>query len=656
MNLVCRCSGVLTASASAALAAIALAGPRDTLMFHRDPGRSGWAPSEPELSRAAVADPRFGLRWESPQFDAWEGQPPRLYASPLYVDRVTLTGDGHGGRTFSVVFAATNHGDVYAVNAIDVEGTAAGSILWRRKLGAPCRFEPVPLDGVATGVLATPVIDLVRKRIYVTSCARERGWQAYALDIGSGEVLAGWPVALAEAGFRQPGIHRNAVLGDGGPARRHDTRVQRGALSLSRDGTMLHATFGESATGWLVAIDTATARIASAFATVAEPHHSSGGIWGAGGAAVDDRGHVYVATGSGFSGYIDQPSDWVQSVLELAHGESGWELLATYTPFNYCQTATMDIDLGSGGITLVPDLDPAATATPRLLALGGKQGNAYLLDRSRLPGGLERRPPCSEDASSDTSLLAPEPQPQFGTRGPLNVFGPYSERDAALDMARGRSVPAYYRDHDGRSFLFLTGNTKAAAGSADNVPPSLVRVEIVTRPGSAAHLRVDQAESTLALGNPGSPVVTSDGGREAIVWVLDPNARRSALLAGAESPAPVLYAFDAMSLVLLWRSAPGQLHTSGKYNEPAFARGRVFVGTDRIQAFGMPSDVIDGGQIYEARCAQCHDHPEGRTPPKELIALRSRERIVTALTDGPMRLQGDALSIAEIEAVAKYLQ
>lgn len=37
--------------------------------------------------------------------------------------------------------------------------------------------------------------------------------------------------------------------------------------------------------------------------------------------------------------------------------------------------------------------------------------------------------------------------------------------------------------------------------------------------------------------------------------------------AGARQPVP--YAFDATSLQLLWRSVPGELHTSGKYNEPA---------------------------------------------------------------------------------------
>ena len=91
----------------------------------------------------------------------------------------------------------------------------------------------------------------------------------------------------------------------------------------------------------------------------------------------------------------------------------------------------------------------------------------------------------------------------------------------------------------------------------------------------------------MALENPGSALVTSNGPRDAVVWVLDPNASRSALLVGDGAPRPILYAFDAMTLRLLWKSAPGQLQASGKYNEPAIARGVVFVGTDRIQAFGL---------------------------------------------------------------------
>ncbi len=566
------------------LAAVAGA-PMDTPTFHRDAQRTGWNRHETTLTPERVARGSFGALWQSPQLDALDGHPPRLYASPLYVDRVRMSAGNRKGETFSIVVAASNTGFVYAINAFDTRGVPAGTILWRTRLAAPCRLQPAPLDGVPTGVLSTPVIDLKRKRIFVTHCDPDKRWQAYALDLGAGTVLSGWPVRLDEATL-------NTVNKNAGPAveptRRFDFRVQRAALNLSPDGAWLYVAFGETETGWLVAVDTARARVASAFASQAIPHRGGGGIWGSGGPAVDAQGQVYVVTGTGYNGYLDRARDWTQSVMALSHSrEEGFALRGTYTPFNHCATATRDIDLGSGGAALLPDIDPASTTTPRLMVVGGKQGNAYLLERTRLPGRLDRRPPCSEDSATDASLLPPEAQPQFGKRGPLNVFGPYSERAAAIDMARSRSVPAVFRGANGKPYVFVTGSTKRVESSPENAPPSLVRLEVVTAPGAPAHLRIDQREMRFAFENPGSPVVTSNGGRDAIVWVLDENARRSASLAGPDSPRPVLYAFDATGLELLWKSAPGELFTSGKYNEPAIARGTVFVGTDRIQAFGL---------------------------------------------------------------------
>ena len=448
---------------------------------------------------------------------------------------------------------------------------------------------------------------------------------------------------------------------------------------MSPDGSQLYVVFGETETGWLAAVDTNKAKVSSAFAAVAMPRRGSGGIWGAGGPAVDARGSVYVVTGSGFDGFQESPHDWTQSVLKLSQpGAKGFVLQGTYTPFNYCRTAKMDIDLGAGGALLLPDA--ADKATPRLMAVGGKQGNLYLLDRDRLPGSLERRPPCGDDASQDGSLLPPQPQPQFGRRGPLNVFGPYSDQDAALDLARARSVPAFFRDAKGADFLFATGNTKRAEGSSASVPPSVVRIEVMKPAGATPYLRIDKANKSLVLGNPGSPVVTSHGANDAIIWILDENASRSALLSGADAPKPVLYALDAATLDVLWRSAPGELFTSGKYNEPAFGGGQVFVGTDRIQAFGpgghkfegraeqavaQPVQAataapdaagLDGEAIYRQRCAVCHDHPQGNIPPRSLIATRPHARIVEALSSGVMRAQAQGLNAAQIEEVAKYLK
>lgn len=651
----------------------------DAPTFHADRQRSGWYSQQPALTPANVAAPGFGLLWESPQLDSVDGQPPRLYASPLYLDRVAISAGQHQGQTFSVVFAASNNGYVYAINAARAGDVAAGRILWRRQLAQPCRLQPAPLDAVPTGVLSTPIIDVAKRRIYVTHCDPKQGWQAYALDIGSGEMLKGWPVRLDEARFNQ--VNRNAGPTLVPPKRRFDFRVQRGALNLSPDGKRLYATFGETETGWLVSIDTDKPAVASAFAAVAMPHRGSGGIWGAGGPAVDAQGNVFVVTGSGFEGYLEQPADWTQSLLKLSDSPgAGLKLQGTYTPFNHCTTAKMDIDLGSGGASLLRDLEAGRTSTPHLLVIGGKQGNAYLLDRDRLSGNLDRRPACSNDAASDGSLLAPTRQPQFAGRGPLNVFGPYSEHDAAMDVARARSVPAHYRDAAGDLYVYLTGNTKRAEGSADSVPPSLVKLKVVATPGRPAYLRIDRKQQELVLGNPGSPVISSRGSEDAIVWVLDENARRSALLAGPDAPSPVLYALDAASLKLLWKSAPGQLHTSGKYNAPTFAGGEVVVGTDRIQAFGLgapkqksassapaaaaqpaPPPVVadsglDGAALYQQRCAMCHDHPQGNIPPRQLIASRSHSRIVDTLTHGVMRAQASGLSANDIDAVARYLK
>lgn len=676
------------AAFTSATAGVVAASPLDATTFHADRQRSGWHRQQAGLGPARLRDPSFGLLWESPPLDAHEGQAPRLYASPLYLSRVRITAGPHQGQAFQVVFAASNHGYVYAINAKRAGDVAAGRILWRTRLAPPCHLQPAPLDAVPTGVLSTPIIDTQRGRLYVTSCDPKERWQAYALDIGSGKVIEGWPVRLDEARFNA--VNANAGPSPVPPKRRFDFRVQRGALNLSPDGSRLYVTFGETETGWLVAVDTRRPRVASAFAAVAMPHRGSGGIWGAGGPAVDPAGDVFVVTGSGFDGYRDQPRDWTQSVLKLSDtAAEGLRLRGTYTPFNHCGSAKMDIDLGSGGASLLADLDPSSTATPRLMVVGGKQGNAYLLDRDRLPGKLDRRPPCGLEAARDGSLLPPQAQPQFGGRGPLNVFGPYSEQDAAMDQARGRSVPAQYRDARGVLHVYLTGNTRRAEGAADAVPPSLVRLRVVAEAGRPAYLAMERRQMDTVLLNPGSPVVSSDGARNPVVWVLDENARRSAPLAGRDAPAPVLYAFDGDTLELLWKSAPGQLPTSGKYNEPVFADGVVVVGTDRIQAFGPDAPVrpraaaparttdsagrtgsravdasadapladsgLDGESLFRQRCAVCHDHPQGNIPPRALLESRSRAYLVDTLTHGVMRAQATGLSANDINAIAAYL-
>jgi hypothetical protein len=126
-------------------------------------------------------------------------------------------------------------------------------------------------------------------------------------------------------------------------------------------------------------------------------------------------------------------------------------------------------------------------------------------------------------------------------------------------------------------------------------------LRLVTSPGQPAYLAVDGSENTFGFLSPGSPWVTSDGAKNAIVWALVANVTRSASLVGPNVPHPILYALDPMTLKALWVSTPGMLNVGGKYNAPAFGRGKVFVGTDRIQAFGLRDWLTDDRRGTEPR-------------------------------------------------------
>jgi hypothetical protein len=561
----------------------------DALTFHGDRARTGWNRWESTLAPASVASPAFGWLWNSEPFDVETiddaAYAPHLYASPLYADGVPISGGVHAGTTASVVVAATSNAWVYAVNACDPgagdASVPAGTILWRTRLGAPQVVSGLD-GGVPVGVLGTPIIDRQQSppRIYVASASATAGWQVFALDLGDGAILPGWPVTIDDAALAP--VNRN------GPARFQaaPTMSQRGALNLSPTGNILYVPFGsyqDRSAGWLVAVDTRAAMIASAFSSAPSTAATgNGGIWGPGGPAVDTNGTVFATTGNSPDNAGAAPQVWGDSLLEWT---PDLRLAGTYTPFNYCQLDSTDADLGGASPVLLPDADPGEPASPRMVAFGGKQGNVYLLGRDRLPGSLDARPPCTADSSSDRSLLPPDVQPQFGARGPLNVFGPYSETHGDRDFAKMRTTPAFFQGAGGDRFLFVTGTTKAAADSTKSVAPGLVRLRIVA--ADAPYLAVDGTASSTAFVNPGSPVITSAGGDGGLVWVLDENAPRSASLLGSGARKPVLYAIDATTLEPIWRSPPGLLDVGGKYATPVVAHGFVFAGTDRVQAFGV---------------------------------------------------------------------
>ena len=587
---------------------------QDVLTDHADRTRSGWYRTSKDLGPERVAG--FGKLWESRPFDPAGAMPPRLYASPLYLDGLKL-GVGPGrGRTLKVVIAATSSGDVYAINAAPATRLPAGSVLWARRLEAPCTLR---WDASAMGVLGTPIIDRARRTLYVSACAAEGGFRVFALDLATGQPRSGWPVRVDEAVLE--GVDANPSYDPGleQPLPASRFYIQRGALNLSPDDHYLYLTLGQ-ARGWVVAVDTQRGRVASAFSSTPIRSDSTGGIWAAAGVSVDARGRVFAVTGaSANQAQAERLRNWSQSVLKFdPMGPLGWRLRGVYTPFNYCRTGTHDVDLASSGATLIAPPDGQAL----LAAVGGKQGNAYLLGSSSFrPPGSERRA-CSDDPTSDLSLLAPGPQPQFGRPGPINLFGPYSDDDGMLDRAKARTTPAYFRDARGREFLIFVGSGKDPRDTRLSIAPGVVRLRIERPARGHPYLKPDGTVAGLVLQNPGSPVVTSNGGRQAVIWVLDENAPRSAALTGQVIPRPVLYAIDADSMRVVWRSEAGELQTSGKYNAPVAAGGLVFVGTDRIVAFGPMGRP---GKPQIAATSPRSSPPAGSPPPGPALVAATDE-------------------------------
>jgi hypothetical protein len=553
--------------------------------YHGGPDKLGHQPREIELTPDAVETSGLAITWSSARLHAEtiDGieYAPHIYGSPLYVDGLEVTVGPHAGAEVSAVLTTTSNGWVYAINASESDcAMEAGDILWERRIVSPSVVAKLD-GGMPMGTLGTPVLDLEANppRLYVAALDRDAGWQVHALAAGSGLPLDGWPVTLDA-----PTIEANNT---NGPARfwSADTMSQRGALSLSPPRDRVYVPFGTfwgEGAGWLVAVDTVAPRIVASFSSAPwrEPS-SNGGMWGSAGPTVGDDGHVWVTTGNGPPQVGPAADSWASSLLELS---PDLDIERVYTPANYCVLDEGNMDLGASQPLLLPTQDGA---TPHLVAFGGKQGLVYLVDRDAMPRAGFGRGECRRDMDGDTSLHPLDPQPYWDHPGPLSVFGPYSDEFGEIDHAKMRTKLAYFEDLAGTPWRLVTGSSKLSESSTLSVPPALAKLRLVTADDEPASLAIEALETTITLANPGPPVISSHAGHDAIVWVLDANAPRTASLVDPATPGPVLYAFAAEDLRPLWRSPAGALAQAGKYATVVVAHGEVIVGSDRIVAFGL---------------------------------------------------------------------
>ena len=501
----------------------------DVVTYKNDLARTGQNLTETVLTPANVSAAGFGLL----RFLATDG---KVDAQPLYLSGLTVQ-----GATHNVVFVATENDSVYAFDA------DSGSTLWRVSLlgSGETPSGPHGCDQVVPviGITSTPVIDRAagaHGALYAVAMSNAGGdhQRLHALDVATGAELFGGPREIT-AVYPAPG----------GGTRTFDPGQyeERAALLLSQ-GTIYTSwtSHCDSApyTGWIIAYGQ-TSLAQTAVLNVAPNASGSGfasagpAIWmSGGGPAADTSGNVYLLTGNGaFETALDGngfPSggDYGNSFLKLATSGGALAVADYFTMYDEVGESAADLDLGSGGAMLLPDLTDLSGTARHLMVGAGKDGNLYVVNRDSMgrfsPGGN-------------------------------NVW---QELTGVLGGGIW-STPAWFNGtlYYGPSGGSLLAFTAAAARF----------------PESAS------SRSSASFPYPGSaPAVSANGSANGIVWAHE-NA----------SPA-VLHAFDAGNLAHeLYNSsqaANGRDHfgAGNKFITPMIADGKVFVGAQTgVAVFGL---------------------------------------------------------------------
>jgi hypothetical protein len=347
-------------------------GQTPVLTQHYDNARTGQNTTETILTPANVNPVQFGKLF----FQNVDGQMP---AQPLYVPGVFIPALS---STHNVVYVATQHDSVYAFDAENDQGSNA-SPLWHAKLLNPeAGITSVPEEDefckssyTEFGIQGTPVIDSVRNAIYVVAMTKENGayvHKLHALDLGTGAELFGGPTVIT-----------GSVTIGGTVYTFIDQYQQQRAALLLQDGIVYIGWGGpgcnvKTENGWVMAYDGGTLQQVGIFDL--SPGVLASAVWMSGaGLAGDGAGNIYANTGDGLFDVDTGGSHYGDSILKFNQGDGVLNLVDYFTPFNQSYLQTQDLDVSSGGITLLP------RAPEGKFAVGvDKNGTIYLLNQNDL--------------------------------------------------------------------------------------------------------------------------------------------------------------------------------------------------------------------------------------------------------------------------------
>ena len=500
----------------------------DVVTYKNDLARTGQNLTESVLTLSNVNSASFGLK----RTLAVDG---KVDAAPLYLSALSVQ-----GATHNVVFAATESDSVYAFDA------DSGASLWHVSLLGAGETVVNKLPGgcqqvaPTIGITATPVIDRgagAHGIIYVVamSVASASGTyhqRLHALDVASGAELLGGPMEIAAT---YPNL--------GGTTSFDPLQYEERAALLLLNGTLYTSWTSHcdefAYTGWVIAFNAATL----ARAAVLNVAPNSGGmgpaIWmSGGGPAADAAGNIYLLTANGVfettldaNGFPDQ-GDFGNSFLKLSTAGGSLTVSDYFTMYNELDESNGDVDLGSGGIMLLPDLTDSG-GTVRHLAVGaGKDTNLYVTDRDSL--------------------------------GRFNSSSNQIWQELAGALAPGVwSTPAYF---NGAVYYGPNGDVLRAF--------AITAARLASTPAS---------RTAVSFTYPGtSPAVSADGASNGIVWAHE------------NSNPAVLHAYDAGNLAHeLYNSsqAPNgrdEFGPGNKFITPVIADGKVFIGTQSgVAVFGL---------------------------------------------------------------------
>jgi Abnormal spindle-like microcephaly-assoc'd, ASPM-SPD-2-Hydin len=503
-----------------------------TLTQHNDNARTGQNLNETVLSTHNVNSAQFGKLF-SYSLDGY------VYAQPLYVPNVAIPAQG----THNVIYAVTQHDSAYALDADTKE------VLWQVSfINASSGVTTVPsADTGGTdivpeiGITSTPVIDnntiyLVAKTKELISGSYQYFQRLHALDITTGAERANSPVVI------QPevsGIGSGTVSGEiAYSALRQNQRP--GLLLLNGVLYIASASHNDTAPfhGWVAAYEESSLQPLAA-SYMSTPNGAEGGIWqGGAGPAVDENGNIYFATSNGTFDVNSGGLDYGDSFIKL-NPTSGIATVAdSFTPFNQAYMSVHNIDLGSGGVLILPD-QPGLF--PHLLVGGGKGDTLYLVNRDNM-GGYS---PTEDQVVQEL----------------VNIFPPNAV-DAGI-----RGVSAFFNG---------TVYTGAIADHLKTYPLS-----------NGLLSTIPFTSSTHTYYYPGAtPAISAHGSSQAVAWVLETGPYSTS------SPA-VLWAFDAANtgFTLYNSNAIASRDAAGpavKFVVPTVANGKVYVGGEyELDVYGL---------------------------------------------------------------------